>query len=104
MLGELYKPSGLARETAIAVLEVEEPYASCSYCYVPKFTHKPKDERVKVRHPVLPPVKLVEHQFIKLNMALGSLDAFPVGVLLSFLTRKQCRAKAPDFSRGVSEA
>ena len=27
MLGELYKPSGLARETAQQVLEVEEPYA-----------------------------------------------------------------------------
>ena len=87
MLGELYKPKGLARETAQAVLEVKEPYAvnvalgcsnGCGYCYGPCFIKKSREEWVKVRHPKLKPSTLVWRQ---LNNGLE-----PEGVFMSFLT------------------
>jgi DNA repair photolyase len=68
VLGALYIPSGMAFETAKAVLEVETPYASnvalgctnnCSYCYVPKAYHT---KAGKIRHPKQSPKSLVETQ------------------------------------------
>ncbi len=87
MLGELYKPQGLARETAQAVLKCEEPFAcnvstgcsnQCVYCYLPKFLHTSREQCAKVRHPVSTPVQLVTAQIEK--------GLHPEGVFLSFLT------------------
>lgn len=87
MLGELYKPKGLALETAKAVLGVENPYAvnmalgcsnACGYCYVPKFMHKTKEECQKLRMPKRPPIDLVKKQIER--------GISPEGVFLSFLT------------------
>jgi len=90
MLGELYKPRGLALETAQAVLEVEDPYAvnvaygcpnACTYCYVPRFTHRRKHDQIRL--PQKSPIDLVRHQ-------LQSQWRFHwksnLGVFLSFLT------------------
>jgi len=83
VLGELYKPKGLALETAQQVLEVENPYAcnvacgclnKCAYCYVPKVT-KSKAFRL----PKETPMKLVKEQ-------LERMPDHPKGVFLSFLT------------------
>lgn len=69
MLGELYKPHGLALEQAQAVLEVEDPHAvnvglgctgGCSYCYGPTAFHKKDWERVQC--PKIPPAQLVKKQ------------------------------------------
>jgi DNA repair photolyase len=82
MLGELYKPKGLALETARAVLEVDAPYAcnvalgcsnQCTYCYVPKIT-KTKE----MRQPKNSISELVKAQLKK--------GLYPQGVFLSFLT------------------
>lgn len=88
MLGEFYKPKGLALETAQAVLEVGEPYAcnvawgctnACAYCYVPKLTHQ-KSSSV-IRYPKSPPVDLVRRQLEKMP-----LNQRPKGVFISFCT------------------
>jgi len=96
VLGELYKPKGLALETARAVLEVDEPYAcnvafgclnECGYCYVPKVRHGARDFRL----PKEPPVELVKKQDIEVE-----------GVFLSFLTDpflKQNRKNTEDLIR-----
>lgn len=86
-LGELYKPSGKAREHAQAVLEVRGPCAvnvalccplGCSYCYVPGATRQSRESAMQVRYPKADPAELVERQ---LNRGLK-----PDGVLMSFLT------------------
>lgn len=87
MLGELHKPKGLARETAQAVLEVEEPYAvnvalgcsnDCDYCYGPKAMRCSRETWRKMRFPKRSPIDLVRKQVDKgLNLE---------GVFLSFLT------------------
>jgi len=91
MLGELYKPSGLALETAQAVLETEMVYAcnvafgcsnKCSYCYVPRFTRRRRDS-CEVRLPQKPPVELVRHQ---LEHQWRFHWISKLGVFLSFLT------------------
>jgi len=93
MLGGLYKPSGLARETARAVLETENIYACniafgcsnrCRYCYVPKFTHYKKDDQ-EVRLPKKPPIELVQHQ-LEHHWKFHWTQRRDLGVFLSFLT------------------
>lgn len=88
MLGELYKPRGLALETARAVLEVTEPYAcnvafgcsnQCLYCYVPKLTHQKRTDLVL--YPKIPPVEMVRKQLEKMP-----LNQRPKGVFISFCT------------------
>jgi len=87
MLGELYKPKGLALETAQAVLETENAYAvnvavgctnKCLYCYVPKFLRKSTDKCCLIRLPKNNPADLVKCQLDK--------GLKPDGVFLSFLT------------------
>ena len=102
MLGELYKPKGMARETAQVVLEVEDPYACniasgcknrCAYCYVPKVT-KTKE----MRKPKLKPSTLV---FRQLNNGLE-----PEGVFISFLTDpflKENRQETEDLLEHLSD-
>jgi len=81
MLGQLYYPTGLARETAQQVLEVENPMAcnvaygcsnSCSYCYIPFI------KKDKIRFPKVEPNLLVEKQLV------NGLE--PEGVFLCFMT------------------
>jgi len=73
MLGELYKPKGLALETAQAVLEVEKPYAcnvaigcsnDCRYCYGPRFMHCKREDWRNVRIPKTRPMYLIEKQLL----------------------------------------
>jgi len=91
MLGELYKPRGLARETAQAVLEVDEPYAvnvalgcrnGCGFCYGPLATRQSRANWVEMRFPKLSPVALVGEQLWKLMES----QVQPKGVFISFLT------------------
>jgi len=95
-LGMLYRPSGLALETAQAVLEttVENTFAcnlgfgcsnACLYCFVPRFTRRRRDA-CEVRLPQKPPVDLVRHQLEhqwRFHFAKGHEE---IGVFLSFLT------------------
>ena len=87
MLGELYKPKGLALETAQAVLQIKEPLACnvalgcsnrCSYCYIPKFMRK-SDLNYHLRLPKKPPAELVRKQLDKMNH-------LPEGVFIPFMT------------------
>jgi DNA repair photolyase len=87
MLGQLYKPKGLALETARAVLEVEDPYAcnvaygcsnACGYCYTPFVMRKKRSEQVTVRYPKVKPHLLVKEQF--------ESGLVPEGVFISFMT------------------
>jgi len=89
-LGELYKPSGLARETAQAVLEVDEPYAvnvalgcsnGCPMCYGPLATRQSREKWMNVRQPKKKPAELVDFQ-----LSFGKLHERLEGVFLSFLT------------------
>jgi len=92
MLGELYKPKGLARETAKAVLETENVYACnmafgctnrCRYCYVPRFTHRKKDQDIRL--PKKSPVELVLNQ-LEHRWKFHWTQREELGVFLSFLT------------------
>jgi len=92
MLGELYKPKGLARETAQAVLEVDEPYAvnvalgcpnGCKFCYGPKAIRKSKEAYVNMRQPKRFAGYLV---WIQLGKILEHKKPLPMGVFASFLT------------------
>ena len=86
MLGQLYRPKGLALEQAQAVLEVENPHAvnvalgcvnGCNYCYGPMASRQGK-KWSSVRLPKQRPVELVGRQLTNgLNVD---------GVFLSFLT------------------
>jgi DNA repair photolyase len=87
MLGELYRPHGLALETAKAVLEVEDPWAvnvawgcsnGCGYCYGPKVGRQSREQWMKVRLPEKSPADLVREQ---LRRGLN-----PEGVFLCFDT------------------
>ena len=87
MLGELYRPRGLALEQAQAVLEVREPHAinvalgcvnGCVYCYGPMASRQGKEKWGSVRLPKRRPVELVRKQLA------NGLDV--EGVFLSFLT------------------
>jgi len=94
MLGELYRPRGLALETATAVLETEQVYAcnvafgcsnKCGYCYVNKYTRR-RRYACEVRLPTKPPVELVRHQLEhqwRFHFAKGKKE---IGVFLSFMT------------------
>ena len=90
MLGELYRPSGLALETARAVLEVKDAYAvnvalgcsnACTYCYVPRFTRRSKFASQQVRLPQKSPIDLIRRQ-----LQYGFYPKSDIGVFLSFLT------------------
>lgn len=92
MLGELYRPRGLALETAQAVLQVDDPWAcnvaagcsnGCRYCYLAKAMHCSRETALKVRHPKKEPWELVEKQ---LNKMMQKGLRKPEGVFLSFLT------------------
>jgi len=87
MLGELYKPSGLALETAKAVLSVDNPYAvnvalgcpnGCLYCYGPLASRQGREKYLTPRCPKKDPVDLISRQLSK------GLDV--EGVFISFLT------------------
>ena len=87
MLGELYHPSGLALETAKAVLGVENPHAvnialgctnECTYCYGPLASRQGKEKYRHVRLPKASPLDLIKRQFNK--------GLITEGVLASFLT------------------
>ena len=87
MLGELYSPSGMALETAKAILYTENPHAlnvglgcsnECTYCYGPLASRQGREKFKAVRLPKAPPLELVRKQFKK---------GFKTkGVLMSFLT------------------
>ena len=92
MLGQLYRPRGLALETATAVLQTKLVYAcnvalgcsnACLYCYVPKATHRKRYDCIQVRLPQKPPVDLVRHQ-IETQWRFHWTSK--LGVFLSFLT------------------
>lgn len=88
MLGELYIPSGMALETAKAVLEVDNPHAvnvalgctnECSYCYGPLASRQGRKKyHGTIRYPKKEPFDLVRNQLAK------GLDTD--GVFVSFLT------------------
>lgn len=88
MLGELYTPSGLALETAKAVLGVDNPHAvnvalgcpnECSYCYGPRASRQGKEKYHGVlRHPKFEPFILIRNQLAK--------GLKTEGVFASFLT------------------
>jgi len=108
MLGELYRPRGLALETAMAVLETEEEntYAcnvawgcsnACRYCYVPKITHQKQTGIVRL--PAKPPVELVRLQ-LELNYRFHAVQYTNSGVFLSFCTDpflRQLRSSTEDL-------
>jgi hypothetical protein len=86
MLGELYKPKGLAAEHVKFVLQEEDVWACnvafgctgrCGYCYNPLATHK-GEAYFTVRQPSKPPAELVLRQLEK--------GLRPGGVFLSFST------------------
>jgi len=112
MLGELYRPRGLALETAKAVLEVLDPYAcnvaigcsnGCPYCYVPRWSRRyvPKQtwsnrDNLEVKLPQKPPAELVRHQLERYWKFHWGVK----GVFLSFLTDPflpQIRASSEDL-------
>ena len=88
MLGELYPPRGLAKETAQVVLEADKPFAcnvawgcpnDCRFpCYGPLTMRQSRSEYLKVKLPKEPPVQLVKRQF--------EAGLRPEGVILSFIT------------------
>ena len=98
MLGELYRPRGLALETAQAVLEDKNPYAcnvalgclnNCTYCYVSKVRRGNKEFRL----PKKAPKELVEKQLTKLKDCRS--------VFLSFMTEpflKECRKNTEELA------
>jgi len=86
-LGELYCPSGLALETAKAVLEVDNPHAvnvalgcpnGCLYCYGPLASRQGREKYLNPRYPIYEPIKMVGDQLAR------GLDV--EGVFISFLT------------------
>lgn len=88
MLGKLYKPKGLALETAQQVLEIEEPYAvnvawgcsnGCLYCYGPQFIKKTREQWLNMHFPKIEPILLIIRQ-------LGRMGKLPEGVFASFMT------------------
>jgi len=112
VLGQLYRPRGLALETAQVVLEVQDPYAcnvasgcsnGCLYCYVPRWSYRyvPKLARVnrdnlEVRLPKKPPAELVKHQLERYYKFHWGVQ----GVFLCFLTDPflpQCRTATQDL-------
>lgn len=87
MLGELYRPSGMALETAKAVLCVDDPYAvnvalgcpnGCSYCYGPLACRQGREKYLTPRLPKKDPLDLVKRQIDK--------GLKVEGVFISFLT------------------
>jgi len=96
MLGQLYVPSGLALETARAVLELEDIYAcnvalgcpnNCDYCYGPLSCKMSKEDWLKMRFPKEQPIDLVRKQFVKATLKHQSLtDGASKGFFISFFT------------------
>jgi len=90
MLGQMYKPKGLAGETAQAVLETKDVCAvnvadgcsnNCLYCYNQKGFWRHGRDPATVRLPKESPTRLVAHQIDKLLPNIENM-----GVFLSFLT------------------
>jgi len=90
MLGKLYRPKGLALETARQVLECENVYAcnvawgcsnGCLYCYGPFIGKQDREKWLKIRHPKDFPVNLVKKQ-----LESEKFDKKPEGVFISFMT------------------
>jgi len=84
MLGELYIPSGLALETAKAVLEVDNPHAAnvalgctngCLYCYGPRASHQGSKYQA-VRLPKDTPLNLIKKQLQKGLIVQGAFFSF----------------------------
>lgn len=74
VLGELYRPLGLALETACAVLETDNVYAcnvglgcpnGCEYCFGPLMTRKSREAWLHLRLPKDTPFNLVRNQLAK---------------------------------------
>jgi DNA repair photolyase len=95
MLGEFYNPSGLALETAKAVLECEFPLAcnvaigcsnACSCCYGPLSCKKSEEEWLKVRQPNKTPKELVQLQWQKLTDKNPLASLREHDLFLSFFT------------------
>jgi len=89
-LGELYRPTGLALETARAVLQVDDPWAvnvalgcggRCKYCYGPR-QFKKKDWEY-MRFSKIPPAYLITAQLLKMQK---KGEVLPAGVFISFGT------------------
>jgi len=87
MLGQLYKPKGLALQHVQAVLEAENVHAcnvawgcsnGCPMCYGPKVAKCSMEEWMKVRHPKVAPVESIIRQ-----LEAGFKTE---GVFLSFMT------------------
>jgi len=87
MLGELYHPSGMALETAKAVLGVDNPHAvnmaigcpnGCVYCYGPLASRQGREKYASPRLPKKDPLDLIKRQIEK------GLEV--KGVFISFLT------------------
>ena len=98
MLGQLYRPQGLARETAQAVLETKEVYAvnvadgcpnNCLYCFNQKGFWRHGRDPGTVRLPKESPARLVARQIDKMLPATIPASLYKpedIGVFLSFLT------------------
>lgn len=95
MLGELYYPTGKAKETAQQILEVETPMAcnvaygclnKCSYCYIPYI------KKGDVRFPKDEPVELINKQLNNLK---------PQGVFFSFTTDPYLKGNIPKTERAI---
>lgn len=108
MLGELYIPSGMALETAKAVLGVDNPHAvnvalgcpnGCVYCYGPLASRLGREKYSIPRLPKKDPVDLIKRQIDK------GLEV--EGVFISFLTDPylpQLREKTDELVWYLSEA
>lgn len=104
MLGELYVPSGMALETARAVLEVDNPHAvnvalgcpnECSYCYGPLASRQGREKYHGIlRFPKKEPFDLVRNQLAK------GFDTD--GVFASFLTDPYLPALRHETERLVN--
>lgn len=112
MLGELYVPSGLALETARAVLELEDVYAcnvalgcsnGCSYCYGPLSCKKKREEWLQVRMSKEKPVDLVRKQFVKSTLKKQELtNGASKGFFISFFTDPFLEQNRPNTTELVN--
>jgi DNA repair photolyase len=111
MLGELYQPKGLARETAQAVLECKENvYAvnlsygfchnNCSYCYNKRNPYVPKERR----YPKKPPVELVKKQLEKGLEVDGVFMSFGCDPLSNYNWENTYNLKNLLLWRGINVA
>lgn len=113
-LGDLYKPKGLALETAREVLQVDNPYAvnvalgcdnACSYCYGPRAFHKKEWSVMRPALILLESTKSQDgiiHGFKHYHKQLDNLikkDDYPEGLFVSFATDPLSPINYPLTSR-----